>query len=180
MTGHHRCAVNVYLRLHGATFRVERHPGAAQTALHRRGTSLVAQRRCDAGNIHIHRRGVPFTARHSAAVAPPRQSCANVAQGEWQSTTAVPPLCACAAMTQFLCTNLAMVYPPGKYSSSHGGVCTSRSANLRDNPCRGDVSSVVVTASRVVGEPRRLAQAPLWCNCLGHVPSRCTYRGARC
>ena len=115
----------------------------------------------------------------SAAVAPPRQSCADVAQAEWQSTTVVPPPCACAAMTRFSCASLAMVYPPCQYLRHHGGVCTWRSANLCDTPCSGDVSSAVLTASRVVGEPRRIARTPSWCHFLGHVPSRCTYRRSR-
>ena len=122
----------------------------------------MAEHHLGASHVQVRRRGVPLRAERR--VAPPRQSCANVAQGEWQSTTVVPPPCACAAMTQFSCTNLAMVYPPGKYLSSQGGVCTWRSANLRDTPCRGEVSSAVITASRVVGEPRRLAQAPSWCH----------------
>ena len=55
-------------------------------------------------------------------------------------------------MTRFSCASLAMVYPLGQYSRHHGGVCTWRSANLRDTPCRGDVSSAVITVSKLNNE----------------------------
>ena len=173
----HRGATNVYMRHRGAIFRANRHRGATQTALRRCGAISVTGHHRGAGSVHVRRPGVPFRAER--AVATPRQSCTDVAQAEWQSTTVVPPLCACTAMTQFSCASLATVYPPGPYSRHHGGVCTWRTANLRDTPCKGDVSSAVLTASHVVGEPRRLAQTPSWCHFLGHVPSRCTYRRAR-
>ena len=119
MTGHHRGALKVHVCRRGATFRAERHRGAAQTAMHRRGASSVVERGRDAGNVHVHCRFVPFTAERR--VSPPRQSCADVAQAEWQSTTAVPPPCARAGMTRFSRASLAMVYPPGQYSRHHGG-----------------------------------------------------------
>ena len=108
-------------------------------------------------------------------MAPPwctQRTCAVVAQPSGQSATVALP-------RWFSCASLAMVYPPGQYSRHHGRVCTWRSANLRDTPCKGDVSSAVLTASRAIGERRRLARAPSWCHFLGHVPSRCTYRRAR-
>ena len=146
----HRGAANAHVRHRGAIFRAERHCGAAQTALRRRGASSVTWHHRGAVNVH------------GAVVA--RPSC--------QSATVALP-------RRFSCASLAMVYPPGQYSRHHGGVCTWRSANLRDTPCRGDVSSAVLTASRAIGERRRLARAPSWCHFLGHVPSRCTYRRAR-
>ena len=98
-------------------------------------------------------------------------ACAVVAQPSGQSATVVLP-------RRSSCASLAMVYPPGRYARHHGEVCTWRSANPRDTPCRGDVSSAVLTASRAIDERRRLARAPSWCHFLGHVPSRYTYRGA--
>ena len=173
MTRHHLGAVNVHVRCRGATFRAERHCGVAQTALHRGGASSVAERHRDAGNVHVHCRVVPF--RVERRVVRPRQSCTDVAQADWQSTTVVPPPCACATMTRFSRASPAMLYSHGQCLRYHGGVCSWRCANLHDTPCRGDVSSAVLTASRVVGEPRRLARAQSSCHFLSHVPLRCRY-----
>ena len=172
---HHHGTVNVHVRRRGATLRAKCHRGAAKTTLHRRGASSSAERHRYAGKIHVHRRLVAFRAEHR--VAPPK-SCADVAQAEWQSTTVVPSPCAHAAITGFSPASLAMVYPPGQYSRRHSRVRTRRSANLRDTPCTGDVSSAVLTTSRVVGEPRRLAPARSWCHVIGQVPSQCGYRRA--
>ena len=113
--------------------------------------------------------------RESAAVAPPTQLCADVAQPERQGTAAVRLPCVCGAMTRFSCASLDMLYPLRQYSRHPGGVCRWRFNNLHDTPCRGDVSSAVCTASRVVGEPRHLARTLLWYHFRGHVPSRITY-----
>ena len=124
--------------------------GAAQTALRQPGASSVTWHHRGAVNVHG----------------------AVVAQPSGQSATVALP-------RRFSCASLAMVYPPSQYSRHHGTVCTWRSANLRDSPCKGDVSSAVLTASRAIGERRRLARAPSWSHFLSHVPSRCTYHTAR-
>ena len=62
---------------------------------------------------------------------------------------------------RFSCASLAMVYPPGQYSRHHGGVCTWCSANIRDTPCRGDVSSAVLTFCEC--GTCVTAIAPRWC-----------------
>ena len=97
-----------------------------------RGAGSVAEHSRCAANIHVRRRGaVSGAERHRGA-----------AQTPWN-----------------VCASHAMVFPPGQYSRHHGGVCTWRSAN-RDTSCRGAVSSAVLTASRVVGGPHRLARPP--------------------
>ena len=116
---HHRSAANVHVRHRGAIFRAEPHGGAAQTALRRPGASSATWHHRGAVNVHG----------------------AVVAQPSGQSATVALP-------RRFSCASLAMVYPPSQYSRDHGGVCTWRSANLRDTLCKGDESLAVLTASR--------------------------------
>ena len=104
-----RGAANEHVRRRGAILRAERHRGAAQTALCRRGASSVTWHHRGAIDVHMRRRGAIFRAeRHRGA-----------------------------AQTVF-------VRQPGHGVSSrpihghHGEVCTWRSANPRDTPCRGD------------------------------------------
>ena len=64
MTWHHRGAIGVHVRRRGATFRAERHRGAAQT------------------------RGVQW---QSAIVVPSTYTCATVTQSSGQIATAALP-----------------------------------------------------------------------------------------
>ena len=200
VAGHHRGATNVPVRRcgaafwaerrRGAAFSAERRRGAAQTIRRQRGATSGATHRRGAVNVHVRRRGAIFGARRRRHIAQTALCLRGASSVTWHHRGAVNVHGAVVAQPsgqsatvalprQFSCTSLAMVYPPGQYSRHHGGVCTWRSANLRDTPCRGDVSSAVLTASRAIGARHRLARAPSWCHFLGRVPSRCTYRGAR-
>ena len=111
-----------------------------------------------------------------ATVAPPTEQCADVATAEWQGTTMVPPTrkctiaprplgqCADVAPTRQPCAVMApaqwqhtTIGPPTYTSAIKPQVCTCPSAD-RETSCRGDMTLAVLTASRVVGSARRLAQ----------------------
>ena len=190
VAAHHRGAAHVHVCRRGAVFGARRRRGTAQTALCLRGTTSVAKRHRGAANVHVRHRGAILRAEHhcgAAQTALRRRGASSVTwhhrravnvhvrvvtQPSGQSATVALP-------KRSSCASLAMVCPPGQYLRHHGGVCTWRSATLRDTPCRGDESSAVLTASRAIGERCRLARAPSRCHFLGHVPSRCTYHRAR-
>ena len=147
----------------------------------------MAEHHRGAAGVHVRRRGVTSKAeRHRDAA----RTTADVGEGQWQSTTVVPPTYEYAVLARaprrnttvapprHPCASLAMVFPLRQYSRCHGEDYTRRSTNLRDTSCKGDVTSAVLTASCVIGDTRRLGRppgasgrAPLWCRQHARPPS---------
>ena len=195
----HSCVIPVSRRAHPPATRPRLFPGPelqscggqAQlrdpppTAGRQHGASSVAEHHWGAANVHVRRRGATSGAEHHRGATQ-----TAVRQRQWQSTTVVPPTYACAVLARAAgrnatvapprhpCASLAMVFPLGQYSRRHGEDYTWCSTSLRDTSCKGDVTLAVLTASRVIGDTRRLGRppgasgrAPLWCRQHARAPS---------